>query len=163
MSWMAVHELVLGSDRYRFRITGEGSRPPKVLNAYFASSLGEGSFSPLSLGNNVDFVTSDDSAVDIVVSHSAEAGLLFASAMEAAEITASQGAPMSFVIRDIELRHTHPEGGALPAGRTAIRLHLSVEAETPGGGIVTLQVGTELTDSRSNSLPEEWSLEVNGF
>ncbi len=163
MGWMEVYELSVGDDRYRFRITGEDSRPPEVVAAYFAQSLAMGSFALVGLADNVDFATSGDAAVDIVVSHSAEAELLFASAMEAVDITISQGAPISFVVRDLELRDTHPHGAPLPPGRTAIRVHLSVEADTPGGGIVTLEVGTELTDSSGNTPSEEWSLEVNGF
>ncbi|MFW5844056.1 MAG: Ig-like domain-containing protein [Spirochaetota bacterium] len=163
MVWMEVYELEAVEGRYRFRITGEGSRPPLVEAAYFTPTLSGGSFALLSLGDNVDFVTSSDAAVDIIVSHSVEATLLLASAMEAVDIGVSQGAPISFSTRDVELRGEHPLRGALPPGRTAIRLLLSVDADVPGGGIVTLRMGSELKDSRSNSLPEEWSLEVNGF
>jgi hypothetical protein len=163
MSWMEVHELTVVDSRYRFRIAGEGSRPPGVVAAYFTPTLATGAFALLGLGDNVDFATSDDAAVEIIVSHSAESRLLFASAMEAVNLSVSRGAPIRFLVRDLELRDTHPQGGSLPPGRTAIRLHLSVEADTPGGGIVTLEVGTELTDSRGNSPREEWVLEVNGF
>ncbi len=163
MVWMEVYELEAVEGRYRFRITGEGSRPPLVEAAYFTPTLSGGSFALLSLGDNVDFVTSSDAAVDIIVSHSVETTLFLASAMEAVDIGVSQGAPISFSTRDVELRGEHPLRGALPPGRTAIRLLLSVDADVPGGGIVTLRMGSELKDSRSNSLPEEWSLEVNGF
>ncbi len=163
MIWMEVYELEVFDERYRFRITGEGSRPPEVEAAYFAPSISGAPFALLSLGDNVDFTTSNDAAVDIVVSHSREATLLLASAMEAVDVGISGGAPMRFTTRDVELRDTHPQGGPLPAGRTAVRVLLSVDAETPGGGIVTLGMGSELTDSRSNSLPEDWGLEVNGF
>ena len=163
MTWMEVYELEVTDKRYRFRVTGEGSRPPAVEAAYFSPSLSRAAFSLLSLGDNVDFESADDAAVDFVVSHSSEGTLALASAMEAVDVGISQGAPISFTSRDIRLRKSHPQGGELPSGETVIRVLLAVDADIPGGGIVTLTVGDNLSDSRANSLPEEWSLEVNGF
>lgn len=163
MAWMEVYELEAASNRYRFRVTGEGSRPPGVEAAYFSPSLSGAPFARLGLADNLDFATADDAAVDIIVAHSSETSLTLASAMEAVDIGISQGAPISFTTRDIELRNSHPQGGVLPAGQTVIRILLSVDADVPGGGIVTLSVGSDLSDSRANSLPAAWSLEVNGF
>ncbi len=163
MLWMQLYHLAVHDKSYRFRITGEASRPPEVVDAYYTPSAGAPVLGPLALGDNVDFVPSTDAAVDLVISHSSEAELLRSAAMEAVSIETSYGSPIRFSVQNLYFSASHPLGGILPSGRTVCRLRLRVEPDAPGMAIVTVAVDEDLCDSRGNHLQSDWALEVNGY